>query len=112
MKFTLKNSIKFSWDGWSGWAYNSKEDFKNARAIYVEVEKRWGKGKTTTSDRVYYIIDGEGVFEVREKKFSVKKGDVIIVPKNTVYDYWTVKGKLKLFCVHVPAFDEAGEVKI
>jgi mannose-6-phosphate isomerase-like protein (cupin superfamily) len=113
MKFTLKNAYKVGWDGWSGWAYSSKEDFKQASAIYIEVTKKHGKTMTKESDRVYYVLDGRGEFNINGKEVLVEKSDVIIVPKNTPYDYRRVgKETLKLYLVHVPAFDPRSDVDL
>jgi len=105
MKFTLKKAFKFGWKGLNGFAYSSKEDFKNASVAYFEVTGSHGKVKTTLSDRIYYVIDGKGKFIIDGKKISVEKGDVILVPKNTYYDYKTITKVLKLFLVHIPAYD-------
>ncbi len=112
MKFQLKNARKFGWEGLSGWAYNSKEEFENASTAYFEVTNKHGKVKTTRSDRIYFVIDGEGEFTVNNETFSVQKSDVIIIPKNTPYDYKTKKSTLKLFLVHVPAYHPDYEVKL
>lgn len=104
MKFTLDKAHKFGWKGLTGRAYNSNKDFENASTSYFEVTNKHGKVKTTRSDRVYLVIDGEGEFIINNKVISVKKTDVIIVPKNTPYDYKTKKGTLKLFLVHIPAY--------
>lgn len=104
MKFTLKNALKFNWEGLEGWAFNSKEDFENASTAYIEVTKRHGKVKTTRSDRVYFVVDGKGEFVVNGEKVGVEKNDVVIVPKNISYDYWATRGILKLFLVHIPAY--------
>lgn len=111
MKLTLKDAYKFDWDGLKGWAYNSKEDFPDASAAYFEVTGRHGKVKTASSDRVYYVLDGKGVFEIGGKEVEVEKTDVVIVPKNTPYDYWAKEGGLKLFLVHTPAYNPEDEVK-
>lgn len=93
------------------WAYNSKEAFANASAAYFEVTGSHGKVKTTISDRVYFVIEGVGEFEIDDNIFEVKEKDMIIVPKNTPYDYKAKKGTLKLFLVHTPAYDRKGEIK-
>lgn len=111
MKFTLEDARKFGWEGWGGWAYSSKEDFSSASTLYIEATKSHGKVKTTLSDRIYYVVDGKGEFDIDDEIVLVKKGDVVIVPKNTPYDYWA-RGILKLFLVHVPAFDPEYEVKL
>ena len=112
MKFTLKKAFKFGWEGLEGWAYNSKDDFPHANAVYFEVTRSHGKVKTTKSDRIYLVLDGQGEFIIDGKIISVEKTDVIIVPKNTPYDYKAIKGTLKLFLVHCPAFDPEAEIKL
>lgn len=99
MKFEVKNATKFGWNGLNGWAYNSKDEFKNASAAYFEIDERHGKVRNRLSDRIYFVLDGIGEFIIDDKVVSVKKSDVIIIPKNTPYDY---RGKMKLFLVHTP----------
>ncbi len=109
MKFELKNAKKFGWNGLKGWAYNSKEEFKNASAAYFEVDGNHGKVRNKLSDRIYFVLDGKGEFIINDKTIPVKKSDVIVVPKNTPYDY---RGKMKLFLVHTPAFDAEFDEKL
>lgn len=113
MKFTLDKAYKFGWKGLMVKAYNSKEDFKDASAAIFEVTGSHGKIKTTLSNRIYLVLDGEGEFIIKDKIISVKKTDVIIIPKNTPYDYKAKKKQvLKLFLVHTPAYDEKYEIKL
>ena len=111
MKFSLENAFSFGREGLKGQAYNSKDDFPNASAAYFEVTGSHWKVKTTTSDRIYLVLEGQGEFTIGDKVISVSKTDVIIVPKNTIYDYRAIGGTLKLFLVHTPAFDPEAEVK-
>lgn len=111
MKFTLKDATEFGWEGLKGRAYNSYDDFENASAARFEVTGSHGKTKTTHSDRVYLILEGKGEFIVNNEKILVKKDDVVIIPKNTEYDYMTTDGVLKLFLVHAPAFRPEAEIK-
>ena len=112
MKYVLKKAYQFGWEGLKGWAYNSKDDFPNASAAYFEVTGSHGKVKTTKSDRIYFVLEGQGEFIIDGKIISVEKTDVVIVPKNTPYDYKAMKGTLKLFLVHCPAFDPEADVKL
>jgi len=112
MKYTLKKARKFSWEGLKGWAYNSKEDFKNASGAYIEVTGKHGKIKTLKSDRVYYVINGVGEFIINDEVIPIEKSDVVIVPSNVIYNYRAKEGKLKLFLVHTPAFDQDSEVSL
>ncbi len=109
MKFTLEKAKKIGWEGLEAWVYSSKEDFANASGIYFEVTGRHGKIKTSLSDRVYFVIEGQGEFIIDEQRHPVKDKDMIIIPKNTPYDYKAVEGMLKLFLVHTPAFDPEHE---
>jgi mannose-6-phosphate isomerase-like protein (cupin superfamily) len=109
MLFKLKNAGKFGWKGIKGLAYNSKEDFPNASAAYIEVAGTHGKIKITGMDGIYLILEGKGEFVIGEEKSQVEKRDVVIVPKNTPYNY---HGKMKLFLVHCPAFDPNSEIKL
>ena len=113
MKFTLKKAQQFSWEGLKGWAFNSKEEFSNASASYFEVTANHGRVLSAVSDRVYYVLEGEGNFTINSEIISVSATDVVIVPKNTPYDYRASEGStLKLFLVHTPAYDEAKEEKL
>ena len=113
MKFSLKDSTSFGWDGLKARAYNSKEQFENASAAVFEVTKEHGKVLTELSDRVYYVVEGEGKFVINGKEEKVIKTDVVIVPKNTPYNYMAINGKtLKLFLVHTPAYDPEMEKKL
>lgn len=105
MKFTPKGARKFAWEGVKGFAYLEKKDFPRATAAYVETTKSHGKLKNLKSDVIYYVISGNGKFFLKDKWLSISKGDVVIVPKNTVYDFKAEKGVLKLFMVHTPAYE-------
>ena len=109
MKFTLKNSKEFGWEGLKGFVYNTKEDFPRASAAFIEVAKRHGKGKSLESDKIYFVVSGKGRFEINGTEFLVEKNDVVIVPKNAVFDY---EGRMKLFLVLAPAFNQKTEVKL
>ena len=112
MKFKLKDAHQFGWEGLKGFAYNSKEDFERASAAIFEVTGKHGKVKSLISDRIYLVLEGKGEFIINEEVLPVEKDDVIIVPKNTPYNYRAIEGKLKLFLVHTPAFDEQFEKRL
>lgn len=107
MKFTLSDAYPIEWEGIKAKSYSSADDFANASAIVFNVDGSHGKIKSTVNDRVYYVISGSGKFDINGRKIQVKTTDVVIVPKNTPYDY---NGKMKLFLVHTPAFDPKGDI--
>jgi mannose-6-phosphate isomerase-like protein (cupin superfamily) len=106
-KYTKKEAFPFSWEGLNAWSYSSKNNLSSGSAIVIEVDGNHGEVMSKVSDRIYYVIEGNGKFMNGNKKIGVETGDVIIVDKNTPYDY---KGKMKLFLVHIPAWDESQEV--
>ncbi len=112
MKLSRDKGRKFSWEGLIGWAYNEKTDFPNATAAYIETISPHGKIKNTVSDIVYFVVEGKGEFYVGVSWFFVEKNDVIIIPKNTPYDFRAINSKLKLFLVHTPGYSPDDDVKL
>ncbi len=62
---------------------------------------------STTSDRAYFILEGEGKVEVGGEVSVVRAGDAVYIPKNTVH---SIQGKVKYVLVNAPPFDPASEV--
>src|SRR5438067_883592 len=113
MKFLRSDAEKKGWEGLSYWVYNTKEEFAAASAAYFEVTASHGLTMSTANDRVYYVIEGHGEFIMGGETIPVTATDVVIVPKNTEYDYWAASGQtLKLLLVHTPAFEAEAEVKM
>ena len=108
MKFNKGNATRFGWDGIQGWALSSAGDYSGMSAAYFEVDGGHGVMKSTVSDRAFYVLEGAGTFIVNEEKTLVVAGDVILIPKNTWYDF---AGEMKLFLVHAPAYDSKAEVR-
>ncbi|PIR97918.1 MAG: hypothetical protein COT89_02510 [Candidatus Colwellbacteria bacterium CG10_big_fil_rev_8_21_14_0_10_42_22] len=111
MKFSLKDAKEIGWEGFKAWVYNTSEDFSGLSGLYIELSGRHGRVKSTKSDRAYIILEGKGVFTINGKDISVGKMDLVVVPKNTPYDYRTGNGTLKAFLIHSPAYDKSAEVK-
>jgi mannose-6-phosphate isomerase-like protein (cupin superfamily) len=113
MKFRLDEAKEFGWEGVKGWSYNTEQEFVGASGTYIEVIGRHGMAKSTVNDLIYYVIDGEGEFEVGENRFAVEASDVVIIPKQTAFDYWAINNSvLRLSLVCVPAFDPSGSVSL
>lgn len=106
-KFSLKEARKTGRPGIEGYAYSSQEDFERASAALFIAKERHGRIKNTHSDRIYLILDGEGEFIIGDEVVPVSKDDVVIVPRNTKYDY---RGQLRLFLVHSPAYEPETDV--
>jgi mannose-6-phosphate isomerase-like protein (cupin superfamily) len=106
-KYTKKGALQLGWDGLNIYSYSEKSDFERASAGVFEVTKHHGKVKSLLSDRIYFVLEGTGHFEIADESINVEPTDVIIVPRGTEYDYF---GKMKLFLVHTPAYTHEAEV--
>jgi len=109
MKFELRNAKTFGWEGIKGFEYNTKEDFEKASVVFAEVSGRHGKIKNIKSERIYIVVEGKGEFIINDEVVPVERNDVIIIPKNTPYDY---QGKMKMFLVDTPAFEKGADIKL
>jgi len=114
MKFSIDKTKRpdVSWDGFSCWVYNSGDDFGPASGLYIQLSGRHGKIKSKVSDRVYLLLSGRVEFNIDGKTTIAGEEDVIIVPKNTPYDYWNKSDNTsELFLVHTPAYQHNQEVR-
>lgn len=59
-------------------------------------------GLDTESDTAYYVLEGEGTCVIEDKEYSIKKGDLVFLPKRTKYK--NLKG-LTLLAISSPRFD-------
>ncbi len=107
-KYTKKDALKLGWSGLKIDSYSESSDFERASAGFFEVSTHHGKVKSLLSDRIYFVIEGNGYFEIEGERIDVEPTDVIIIPRNTVYDYY---GEMKLFLVHTPAYNYEAEIK-
>jgi len=108
-KYSPNEARPFSWEGIEGQAYWTKDDFANASAATFHVTGKHGKVQSSVSDRIYFVLSGHGEFIINDEIVPVSEKDVVIIPKNTPYDY---QGTMDLFLVHTPAYDKSGEVKL
>ena len=94
-------------------AYNTKEDFEQASVGIVESRGRHGRIRQPISNRVYLVLEGEGEFffsdEEGDDEACRSKDDVVIVPKDTAYDY---RGQMRLFLIHTPAYEQDSNVHL
>lgn len=73
--------------------------------ISVTWVKIWGHHKKMVcdlSDRVYYIIEGEGEFQVGDgEPFQVRAGDLVFIPRSVPYVF---DGHMTYLVMNGPAF--------
>src|SRR3989338_6143783 len=86
--------------------YSLNEKFS---AALIEINGHHGRTKSTKEDRIYYILKGNGTFEISGKESEVIEGDTILIEKNTPYD---IKGKMTFFMICTPKFDATHDMPI
>ncbi|MFH1505603.1 MAG: hypothetical protein ABIE94_01285 [archaeon] len=84
--------------------YKINPDFSGT---LIEIDGDHGKMKCLNEDRIYFILEGTGIFILNDKEHKVSEHDLIFVPKNTPYN---IIGKLKYFLVCSPEFNPEDDV--
>ena len=84
----------FDQAGFSGDFYVSNEDKKGFNALRVSVHGKHPKKKMIDTTRVYFVIDGEGIFTLNETRYNAQKNDLFIVEPGNEYEY---EGTMNLF---------------
>lgn len=72
-------------------------------SVWISTAENYNNTTKTTSDRVYYILEGE---LIANNSFSAGKGDVIFIPGNTEYSF---KWSFKAILINSPAFKTGNE---
>jgi len=109
MIFKIENAQKVEKNGFTAYVYNNKNEYPTLNTVYVDCFENHEKVYVKNSHRLYFVIEGEGEFNVGDNKYSVKQKDVILIEPMTKYSY---KGKMKLFEINYPATNSDDEVKI
>ncbi len=75
-------------------------------SFVIFIKKEVKAHKHITHSEHIYILDGAGGMILGKKKFSVKKGDMIFIPKGTIHSLTvTSKNPVKVLSVQAPMFD-------
>lgn len=78
--------------------YLINKDFSGA---LISIKGAHGKSRCLREDRVYFILEGSGLFIIDGKEHTASANDLIFIPKSTPYD---IKGNLKFFLLCSPGF--------
>lgn len=79
--------------------------------IFIKQEVKAHKHITHTEH--VYILEGDGEMTLGDKKFKVKKGDVVFIPKNTPHSLKTTSAlPVKVVSLQSPMFDGRDRVFI
>lgn len=94
MKITKNQAPRFAWG--KVWGLNYKFPEKNMSVLYANLEEVHGEVTTNEMERYYYILSGDGEFEIEGKKDQVIPGDVITIPPKTKYNYWPIGASMEV----------------
>ena len=96
----LPEEPSFQQQGLKG--YNFELESKEISLSYEDVFKGHDKyDKNYYSSKIYYVLEGDGIFCIDDEKVEVQKGDVIEIPKG---DNFVFAGKMKLLLIMSPGF--------
>ena len=87
MKISKNQAIQQDWDEVKSWNYKLKQLKTYQSVVYAELKGEHGEVETNDVERVYFIVEGEGEFEINKETIKVEKGDVVTVPAETTYNY-------------------------
>jgi mannose-6-phosphate isomerase-like protein (cupin superfamily) len=78
-------------------------------AIWVKLKVKEHKHEYHTEQII--VLEGKGEFKLADSTFTIKKGDIIIVPQNTYHAVETSSKKpLKVISIQAPYFDGSDRV--
>jgi mannose-6-phosphate isomerase-like protein (cupin superfamily) len=97
--FHLPEEYSFEKVGIKGTNFDTKDFNDEAKFAIIEVEEGHSKVREKECTMFYFILEGKGNFEIDGKTEQCQKGDLVIVPRNTVFKY---TGKMKMLLVTIP----------
>ena len=75
-------------------------------SFVIFIKKEVKSHKHVTHTEHVYILDGEGEMIVGDKKMKIKKGDIVLISKNTFHSLKvTSQTPMKVLSVQSPLFD-------
>ena len=89
-------------------------------SFVIFIKKEVKAHKHVTHSEQVYVLDGEGEMMVGDasaslstsKKFTIKKGDMIFIPKGTIHSLIVFKSPMKVLSVQSPIFDGKDRVMV
>lgn len=90
---------KFRQPGIQGRKYALNDKFFMQCFVYGELDGEHGERTSTENPKLYYIVRGNGRFEIDGKKTDVEEGDLILIPPKTKHNYWSGDKELKFVLV-------------
>lgn len=106
--FQEPNEIAFNRAGVTGKVFPSETVTDGADFLLIETDEGH---KTTIVEReclfVYYILNGQGYFEIEDVRENCNTGDLVVIPAGKKFTY---KGKLRMLLMNTPKWSSNQEV--
>lgn len=81
-------------------------DTSNVSSFVIFIKKEVKAHKHITHAEHVIVLEGKAEMTLNDKKFTIKKGDVIFIPKNSFHSVKTIsKIPLKVLSIQAPYFD-------
>ena len=87
--------------------YLTRDFNENFSVAVSELNGELTLTKSTSSDRIYYFVEGKATFRINEEDLIVENADVLFIEKNTEY---SIVGKFKAVLINLPAFKKENDV--
>jgi len=85
-------------------------DGSDISMTWVEISGVHNRLKTDSSTRVYYILEGEFIFDCEDTEpMSASAGDVVVIYKSCFYGF---QGSGKYLVINGPAFQEGDDIYV
>ena len=84
-------------------AINRDRHSRDLSVTWVNIDGRHRRLASTAGDRVYYVIEGEGRFQVGDGApwVTAATGDLVLIPRDVPYE---LEGRLTYLVINGPAF--------
>ena len=98
--FHLPEEYSFEKVGIRGTNFDTKNLSDKAKVAIIEIENgHETRIKEKECAFFYFILEGKGSFEIEDKIEECQKGDLVVIPDNTVFKY---TGKMKMLLITTP----------
>jgi mannose-6-phosphate isomerase-like protein (cupin superfamily) len=82
-----------------------------ASSFCIVIKKEVKPHKHITHSEHVFVVEGEGTMKMGDKIFSLKKNDLVFIPKNTIHSVKsTGKTPLKVISIQSPMFDGSDRI--
>ncbi len=77
-----------------------------ASSFCIVIKKEFKAHRHVFHSEHVIVMEGEGIMQLGDQTFTIKKGDLIFIPKNIIHSVKTTgKNQLKVISIQSPMFD-------